>query len=245
MTRVLLFARARELAGTRELELHAATVGELLQVVSSRFGAELAELVDTCTIVVDGEVVPRSEQPQHPCGSELAILPPVSGGSHEPADAPARLRVAVLTVSDRASAGDYEDLTGPAVEALALRLLGAEVVATAIVADDEGAIEAVLTRWCDDDVADLVLTNGGTGLGPRDVTPEATRRLLHAEAPGIGELMRSAGREHTPLAALSRQAAGRRARTVVVNLPGSVRGATESLEAVAGVLGHAVQMARS
>jgi molybdenum cofactor synthesis domain-containing protein len=153
------------------------------------------------------------------------------------------VRVVVLTVSDRASAGEYQDLTGPAVEQLVVAALGAVVVGRELVPDEADVIAGALVRWCDGGTCDLVLTNGGTGLSPRDVTPEATRGVLDAEAPGIGELMRAAGRAATPLAALSRSAAGRRGHTLVVNLPGSVRGATESLEALLEVLPHAVAMA--
>ena len=115
----------------------------------------------------------------------------------------------------------------------------------AVVADDRSEISRILTEWCEGDQVDLILTNGGTGLARRDVTPEATRQVLDVEAPGITELMRAAGLEHTPLAALSRQVAGRRGRTILLNLPGSVRGATESLEAVVDILGHACETARS
>jgi molybdopterin adenylyltransferase len=244
MTRVLLFAQAREAAGTREVELDGATIAEVLAAADERFGAEFARVRPACTIVVDDEIVQRPEYATRGPGAELAILPPVSGGDGH-LDDPGPLRVAVLTVSDRATAGTYEDLTGPAVEELVTARLGATVVERELVPDDYDTIVAVLSRWCDTDVADLVLTNGGTGLSPRDVTPEATRSVLQAEAPGIGELMRSAGLAHTPFAALSRQVAGRRARTVVVNLPGSVKGATESLDAVVDVLAHAVSAARS
>lgn len=251
MTEVLLFARARELAGTRRLELSGASVTEVVAAAGERFGEEFAELCASCTVVVDGETVPRSQFDTTAPGAELAILPPVSGGSHDDGDPDQPVRVVVVTVSDRASSGVYEDLTGPAIEAL----LGAgdtadsvgtmEVVGRELVADEADRIAEVLRRWCDGDGCDLVLTNGGTGLSPRDVTPEATRSVLEAEAPGLGELMRAAGLTHTPLAALSRQVAGRRGRTLVVNLPGSVRGATESLSAVLPVLPHAVAMARS
>lgn len=247
-TTVLFFARARELAGVRCAELPGGTVAEVLAEARTRFGAELGELCATCTIVVDGEMVPASDFDTTAAGDELAVLPPVSGGAVEHEHhrtGPLRLRVAVLTVSDRASVGDYEDLTGPAVARTAERLLDARIVEVRVVADDSDAITDVVAGWCDRDVCDLVLTAGGTGLSPRDVTPEATRRLLHVEAPGLAELMRAEGLRHTPLAALSRGVAGRRGRTVVLNLPGSPTGATESLDAVAGVLAHAVAMARS
>jgi molybdenum cofactor synthesis domain-containing protein len=250
VTEVLLFARARELAGTRRLELTGASVTEVVAAASARFGEEFAELCATCTVVVDGETVLRADFDTTAPGDELAILPPVSGGAHDEADPDRPVRVVVVTVSDRASAGEYEDLTGPAIEALlgaedAAGVAGAmQVVGRELVADEAERIAEVLRRWCDGDGCDLVLTNGGTGLSPRDVTPEATRSVLDAEAPGLGELMRASGLTHTPLAALSRQAAGRRGRTLVVNLPGSVRGATESLSAVLPVLPHAVAMAR-
>ena len=246
MTQVLLFARARELAGTRQTEIPGATVAEVLAQAEKLFGAEFAALSATCTIMVDDAIVHRSEFLTRPAGSELAILPPVSGGSDhaEPQTAPV-LRVAVLTVSDRAFSGEYEDLTGPAVEALVAEGLSVSVVHRAIVADERAEIVRMLSEWCDGDQLDLILTNGGTGLARRDVTPEATKEVLEAEAPGISELMRAAGLQHTPFAALSRQVAGRRGGTIVVNLPGSVRGATESLEAVIQILPHACATARS
>jgi molybdopterin adenylyltransferase len=245
VTQVLLFARARELAGTRTVELVGDTVEDVVAAASGRFGEEFAALCRTCTVVVDGETVPRAEYATTAPGDELAILPPVSGGSHDHGGPDAPVRVVVLTVSDRASAGEYQDLTGPAVEQVALDALGAVVVGRELVPDEAEMIAAALVRWCDGGACDLVLTNGGTGLSPRDVTPEATRGVLDAEAPGLGELMRAAGRVQTPLAALSRSAAGRRGHTLVVNLPGSVRGATESLEALIEVLPHAVAMAGS
>jgi molybdenum cofactor synthesis domain-containing protein len=251
MTKVLLFAQAREAAGTREVELEGSTVAEVLAAADGRFGAVFAGIRTSCTIVVDDEIVHRGAYPTHPAGAELAILPPVSGGSgpvehtHESGgEAAPPLRLAVLTVSDRASEGTYEDRTGPAVEALLTERLDAFVADRALVADELDDLVAVLTRWCDGGAVDLVVTNGGTGLSPRDVTPEATRQVLDVEAPGIGELMRAAGLAHTPFAALARQVAGRRGHTIVVNVPGSVKGATESLDAVVGVLAHACATAR-
>ena len=146
-------------------------------------------------------------------------------------------RVAVVTVSDGVTRGTREDASGE----LAGRILveaGFELAAREVVPDEREEIEGVLRRLAGAG-HDVIVTTGGTGFGPRDVTPEATRAVLDVEAPGIGELMRAAGLAHTPLASLARQSAGRRGRTIVVNLPGSVKGATESLDAVIGVLAHA------
>jgi molybdenum cofactor synthesis domain-containing protein len=245
MTEVLLFARARELAGTRRVTLVGGTVDEVVAASSERFGEEFAALCSTCTVVVDGETVHRADFATTSPGVELAILPPVSGGAHDEGGPAETLRVVVITVSDRASRGEYQDLTGPALERVVTEQLDASIVGRELVPDVAEQIADSVARWCDGGSCDLVLTNGATGLSPRDVTPEATRSVLHAEAPGLGELMRSAGAATTPLASLSRQAAGRRGNCIVVNLPGSVRGATESLEALLVVLPHAVAMARS
>lgn len=148
-------------------------------------------------------------------------------------------RVGVLTVSDRAARGEREDLSGPAVAELA-RGLGWSVAAAETVPDDRAIIEAKLRLWCDRTALDLVLTSGGTGFSPRDVTPEATRAVIEREAPGLAERMRREGERRTPTAALSRGVCGLRGRTLIVNLPGSPEGARESLEAVAGLIPHAV-----
>ncbi len=154
------------------------------------------------------------------------------------------MRVAVLTVSDRSAKGESQDGSGPAVERL-VQQRGWEVVARAVVPDEADRIEAELRSWSEADAADLVLTTGGTGLGPRDVTPEATRAVLEREVPGIPEVMRAAGNRRTPYAALSRQVAGQRGRALIVNLPGSPRAAAESLESVLAILHHAVEVAQA
>jgi molybdopterin adenylyltransferase len=149
-------------------------------------------------------------------------------------------RAHVITVSDGVSAGTREDLSGPALENR-LRNADFEVSGPEVVPDKQ-------ERICDAIVAavvagaDLVVTTGGTGLGPRDVTPQATAMLIDYEVPGLGELMRSAGVAKTPMAALSRGLAGVRGQSLILNVPGSMRGATESLDAVLPVLGHALQL---
>jgi molybdopterin adenylyltransferase len=151
------------------------------------------------------------------------------------------LKAAVLTVSDRAAAGRLADESGPAVKSL-LAGSGFEVGEVSVLPDEVEAIAGFLRGQSQDH--DLLVTTGGTGLGPRDRTPEATRTVIEYEVPGLAELMRSAGLAKTPLAALSRSLAGVRGRTLILNLPGSLKGASESLEAVLPVLGHAVQLLR-
>jgi len=147
----------------------------------------------------------------------------------------------VLTISDRSARGERSDEGGPLVEQLVVAA-GGEVVARALVPDERTEIEAALKDWADGGALDLILTTGGTGLGARDVTPEATRTVIDKEAPGIAEAMRAAGMASTPMAALSRQVAGARGTTLIVNLPGSPKAVQECLDAVIGILPHAVEM---
>jgi len=151
--------------------------------------------------------------------------------------------VAIVTVSDRSAAGLRADTVGPLLEQV-VQLAGWQLTRRCIVSDDAAAIVEVLRDLCEREVA-LVLTTGGTGLGPRDTTPEATRAVITREVPGIAEAMRAAGMAKTPRAALSRALCGTHMRTLIVNLPGSPSGATESLESVIGVLGHAVDVLRA
>src|SRR5712692_8004887 len=153
------------------------------------------------------------------------------------------MRVAILTVSDSAAQGARQDLSGPAVRERCLAL-GWQVSSTAIVADEPALLQARLMELADSGLVDLILTTGGTGVGPRDTTPEATAAVCQKIIPGLGELMREKGRQATPRAALSRAVAGVRGRVVVVNLPGSPKGAVQSLDAIADLLPHAVEVLR-
>ena len=150
---------------------------------------------------------------------------------------------AVLTVSDRASRGELEDRAGPAVAAL-LRDAGFAVGAPAVLPDDADRISAWLRERADEDDAALLVTAGGTGLTPRDRTPQATEAVLDYRVDGIAEAMRAASLAVVPTAMLSRAVAGVRGRTLILNLPGSERGATENLEVVLPVLAHAVAQLR-
>jgi molybdopterin adenylyltransferase len=153
------------------------------------------------------------------------------------------LRAALLTVSDSASRGARLDTSGPAIRELIVGI-GGEVVRSHVVADERARIAHTLRTWCDAGGLDIVLTTGGTGLGPRDVTPEATLDVAERLVPGIAEAMRAAGLRHTPTAMLSRGVAAVRGSTLIVNLPGSEKGVRESLAAILDVLPHAAELLR-
>ena len=148
---------------------------------------------------------------------------------------------AIVTVSDRAHRGEREDLSGPALVE-AVRAAGGDIAHLAIVPDEIDDIQAELRRIADLGEIPLVLTTGGTGLAPRDVTPEATRAVIEREVPGLAEYARAATMEHTRFAVLSRGIAGIRRRTLIINLPGSPKGACETFAVLAPLLPHALQV---
>jgi molybdopterin adenylyltransferase len=151
------------------------------------------------------------------------------------------MRVAVLTISDSVTKGEREDLSGPAVVAFC-RGLGWEITSALHVSDDPANIREQLRAVADSGRVDVLLTTGGTGIGPRDNTPEATEAVADRIVPGLSEEMRRKGMEKTPTAILSRGTAAVRTKTLIVNLPGSPKGAVESLEAVAHLFPHAVKV---
>ncbi len=153
------------------------------------------------------------------------------------------IRFGILTLSDRSARGEREDASGPAL-AHHIRAESYSVIRQQILPDDESVIRETLIAWADSDEFDVILTTGSTGFAPRDVAPEATRAVIQREAPGLAEAMRAESLAKTKHAMLSRAMAGIRGRTLIVNLPGSPKGAVENLQTIFPVLSHAVQLLR-
>jgi cyclic pyranopterin phosphate synthase len=210
--------------------------------VTARTGCEMEAL--TAASVAALTVYDMSKALQRDIVIERVELLEKSGGrsgdyARDQPAATAEHEAVVVTCSNRSAAGERDDTSGPALVDR-LQDAGLDVAPEAVVvADDEEAIAALLARLADEGHR-LVLTTGGTGLTPTDVTPAATRRVIEREAPGLAELMRSAGMASTPMAALSRGVVGTRGSTLIANLPGSPKGATESLEALLPVIRHAL-----
>jgi molybdenum cofactor synthesis domain-containing protein len=152
------------------------------------------------------------------------------------------ITIGVLTISDSGAKGAREDTSGENIRAMVTQLPEAAIEAGAIIPDERELIEATLREWSDEKRLNLILTTGGTGLAPRDVTPEATRAVIDREAPGIAEAMRAVSIQHTPFGMLSRGVVGARGRTLIINLPGSPKAVRECLEYILPVLPHAVNL---
>jgi molybdopterin adenylyltransferase len=153
------------------------------------------------------------------------------------------VKAAVITVSDSAHRGEREDMSGPGVKAR-LEHAGFTVEPVEVLPDERAALAARIRAWCDSAAVDAVFLTGGTGVAPRDVTPEAVRDAMEREIPGFGETMRAEGRKKTPLAPLSRSLAATRGRVLIVALPGSPKGAAESLDAILEMVPHVLKLLR-
>ncbi len=154
-----------------------------------------------------------------------------------------KIRAGILTISDRSARGEREDRSGPAL-INEIERMGWLLTLSGIIPDERDEIARTLTEWCDQGSIDVLLTTGGTGFAPRDVTPEATLAVVERLTPGLAEVMRAESLRVTPHAMLSRGVAGIRGRTLIINLPGSPKGAVENLQTVLPVLPHAVELLR-
>ncbi|HTK05559.1 MAG TPA: MogA/MoaB family molybdenum cofactor biosynthesis protein [Ktedonobacteraceae bacterium] len=152
------------------------------------------------------------------------------------------ITVGVLTISDGAAHGSRQDVSGETIRAMVAQIPGGLVAVSAIVPDEQEQIAAILRNWSDERRLNLILTTGGTGLAPRDVTPEATRAVIEREAQGIAEAMRFNSLQYTPMAMISRGLAGVRSQTLIINFPGSPKAVKECLEYILPVLPHAVNL---
>ncbi len=152
------------------------------------------------------------------------------------------MQVGILTLSDRSARGERPDESGPLIAQIVSARLEAHIAAQSILPDEQEAIQRTLIQWADELRLDLILTTGGTGFAPRDVTPEATRAVIEREAPGLAEAMRASSLHVTPHAMLSRAVCGIRGCTLIVNLPGSPRAVRESLDVILPVLPHAIAL---
>ncbi len=152
------------------------------------------------------------------------------------------ITVGVLTISDRGARGEYEDKSGPVIRAIVTERLGARLVKYEIIPDEIELIRSTLINWADEAGLDLILTTGGTGFAPRDVTPEATRAVIERETPGLTEAMRAESLKVTPHAMLSRAVAGIRGHTLIINLPGSPKAVRENLETILPALPHGLEL---
>lgn len=150
---------------------------------------------------------------------------------------------AVITVSDKGSAGLRQDMSGPMLQEM-LREMGAETVHYAIIPDEQDQIRALLIQLADEQGVELIITTGGTGPAPRDVTPEATLQVIEREIPGLVEILRMEGYKKTPLAVISRGVAGIRGQTLIINLPGNPKAVSEGMEVLTPILPHTLQMLR-